>query len=224
MPCRAAVRFCCCCSCRHGLWRRGRRPTKSRSMTPRSPSPAISRSRCTTISRPTADATALSPARPFPTTAGTARWRRPTACSTGGNSACICRSIRFRRDVQFDGGKVRSVFVVPDAAHRTFFYGVNFELSINNKHWDDHSPSLEIPADPGAASWRVGSDLESRSSIPASTASATRSSPRPNGSPTIFPVSIRRGDGALRQLRPCSGHGPAQSLVSGAVRGGRLQA
>lgn len=45
---------------------------------------------------------------------------------------------------QFDGGKVRALFVVPDAAHQTFFYGVNFELSINNKHWEDHSPSLEI--------------------------------------------------------------------------------
>jgi hypothetical protein len=45
---------------------------------------------------------------------------------------------------QFDGGKLRTLFVVPDAAHQTFFYGVNFELSINNKHWEDHSPSLEI--------------------------------------------------------------------------------
>ena len=45
---------------------------------------------------------------------------------------------------QFDGGKIRSLFVVPDAAHQVFFYGVNFELSINNKHWEDHSPSLEI--------------------------------------------------------------------------------
>ena len=45
---------------------------------------------------------------------------------------------------QLDGGKLRSLFVVPDAAHRTFFYGVNFEVSINNKHWDEHSPSLEI--------------------------------------------------------------------------------
>ncbi len=45
---------------------------------------------------------------------------------------------------QFDGGKLRSLFVVPDAAHRTFFYGVNIELSVNNRHWEDHSPSLEI--------------------------------------------------------------------------------
>lgn len=45
---------------------------------------------------------------------------------------------------QFDGGKLRTLFVVPDAAHKTFFYGVNFELSFNNKHWEDRSPSLEI--------------------------------------------------------------------------------
>jgi hypothetical protein len=45
---------------------------------------------------------------------------------------------------QFDGGKIRTLFVVPDAQHQTFFYGVNFELSFNNKHWEDHSPSLEI--------------------------------------------------------------------------------
>jgi hypothetical protein len=34
-------------------------------------------------------------------------------------------------DNQFlsNGAKIRSLFVVPDAAKRTFFYGVNFELS-----------------------------------------------------------------------------------------------
>ncbi len=45
---------------------------------------------------------------------------------------------------QFDGGKLRTLFVVPDAAHQMFFYGINFELSFNNKHWEDHSPSLEV--------------------------------------------------------------------------------
>jgi len=45
---------------------------------------------------------------------------------------------------QFDGGKLRTLFVVPDAAKQTFFYGVNFELSFNNKHWEDHSPSVEM--------------------------------------------------------------------------------
>lgn len=28
-----------------------------------------------------------------------------------------------------DGAKIRSLFVVPDAAKRTFFYGINFEFS-----------------------------------------------------------------------------------------------
>ena len=51
----------------------------------------------------------------------------------------------FSKDTaQFDGGKLRSLFVAPDAAHRTFFYGMNIELSANNKHWENHSPSLEI--------------------------------------------------------------------------------
>src|SRR4029077_7150774 len=31
-----------------------------------------------------------------------------------------------------DGAKIRSLFVVPDAAKRSFFYGVNFELGYEN--------------------------------------------------------------------------------------------
>ena len=31
-------------------------------------------------------------------------------------------------DFLSDGAKVRSLFVTPDAAKRSFFYGVNFEL------------------------------------------------------------------------------------------------
>src|ERR1700740_2760716 len=36
----------------------------------------------------------------------------------------------------YDGFKVRTLFVVPHAADRTFFYGVNFEFSRNTAHWD----------------------------------------------------------------------------------------
>jgi hypothetical protein len=39
-------------------------------------------------------------------------------------------------DLLFDGAKLRALFVVPDAHDRTFFYGVNFELSYNTPHWD----------------------------------------------------------------------------------------
>ncbi|HUK34000.1 MAG TPA: hypothetical protein VLV86_08835 [Vicinamibacterales bacterium] len=44
----------------------------------------------------------------------------------------------------YDGFKLRALFAVPHAADRTFFYGVNFEFSINQKHWDDNRFSSEI--------------------------------------------------------------------------------
>ena len=44
---------------------------------------------------------------------------------------------------RFDGAKLRSLFVVPDAAHRSFFYGINFELSWNASHWDTARWSTE---------------------------------------------------------------------------------
>lgn len=46
--------------------------------------------------------------------------------------------------LQFDGLKLRALFVVPDAHDRTFFYGVNFELSYNEPQWDPSRYSGEI--------------------------------------------------------------------------------
>jgi hypothetical protein len=43
-----------------------------------------------------------------------------------------------------DGFKVRELFVVPHAAERTFFYGINFEFSYNSQHWDPYRNSSEI--------------------------------------------------------------------------------
>jgi len=43
-----------------------------------------------------------------------------------------------------DGAKLRALFVVPHADSRTFFYGVNFELSYNAKRWDESRWSGEI--------------------------------------------------------------------------------
>lgn len=43
-----------------------------------------------------------------------------------------------------DGFKVRELFVVPHAAERTFFYGVNFEFSHNSTHWDPNRYTSEI--------------------------------------------------------------------------------
>jgi len=44
----------------------------------------------------------------------------------------------------YNGFKVRTLFVKPDAAAQTFFYGVNFEFSWNTAHWDPERNTQEI--------------------------------------------------------------------------------
>ncbi|HWZ63954.1 MAG TPA: hypothetical protein VNX02_13105 [Steroidobacteraceae bacterium] len=44
----------------------------------------------------------------------------------------------------FDSVKLRALFVVPQAAGRTFFYGLNFELSYNTPHWEPYRYSGEM--------------------------------------------------------------------------------
>jgi hypothetical protein len=44
----------------------------------------------------------------------------------------------------FNGGKVRLLFAVPNAADRKFVYGANFEFSFNTKHWDAKRISSEV--------------------------------------------------------------------------------
>lgn len=46
--------------------------------------------------------------------------------------------------VLINGAKLRALFAVPHADDRSFFYGVNFELSYNAKHWDTSHMSGEI--------------------------------------------------------------------------------
>jgi hypothetical protein len=46
--------------------------------------------------------------------------------------------------VLFDGAKLRTEFVVPHAAERNLFYGVNFELSFNARYWEPTRNSGEI--------------------------------------------------------------------------------
>jgi hypothetical protein len=46
--------------------------------------------------------------------------------------------------IQFEGFKLRTLFVVPHAEDRTFFYGVNFEFSYNGTHWDEKRSTSEI--------------------------------------------------------------------------------
>jgi hypothetical protein len=53
----------------------------------------------------------------------------------------------------FDSAKLRALLVVPDAHDRTFFYGVNFELSYNAPHWEPSRVSAEIRPIVG---WHLG--------------------------------------------------------------------
>ncbi len=46
--------------------------------------------------------------------------------------------------LELDGVKLRALFAVPHAEARRFFYGMNFELSFNSKHWDQSRYSGEI--------------------------------------------------------------------------------
>jgi hypothetical protein len=46
--------------------------------------------------------------------------------------------------VLFNGFKLRTLFVEPDAANQVFIYGINFEFSDNTAHWDPHRYTGEI--------------------------------------------------------------------------------
>jgi|SRR6185312_14595370 len=44
----------------------------------------------------------------------------------------------------FNGFKLRALFAVPKADERTFFYGVNYEFSVNRKNWDENRITSEV--------------------------------------------------------------------------------
>lgn len=44
----------------------------------------------------------------------------------------------------YNGFKLRALFAVPHADDRKFFYGANFEFSINQKNWDENRFSSEV--------------------------------------------------------------------------------
>ena len=46
--------------------------------------------------------------------------------------------------VLYNGFKLRTLFVSPDAANRDVFYGINFEFSFNTAHWNDRRYTSEI--------------------------------------------------------------------------------
>jgi hypothetical protein len=43
-----------------------------------------------------------------------------------------------------DGFKLRALFAAPRADDRRFFYGVNFEFSVNSRHWDANRITSEV--------------------------------------------------------------------------------
>src|SRR5271168_3739856 len=63
-------------------------------------------------------------------------------------------SISQERGATINGGKIRLLFVRPDAANQPFFYGVNFEFSWNSAHWDQNRNTGEIRPIIG---WHLGS-------------------------------------------------------------------
>jgi hypothetical protein len=48
------------------------------------------------------------------------------------------------RDPSIDGFKLRELFVRPHAKDHLFFYGVNFEFSVNHKYWESRRFTSEI--------------------------------------------------------------------------------
>jgi hypothetical protein len=53
-------------------------------------------------------------------------------------------SVDKNRGAVLDGFKLRTLFAVPDADRRHFFYGSNFEFSYNAKYWDQKRFTSEI--------------------------------------------------------------------------------
>ncbi|HWY15639.1 MAG TPA: hypothetical protein VNX86_10930 [Rhizomicrobium sp.] len=62
-------------------------------------------------------------------------------------------SISSNEGAVLNGFKLRALFVSPDAADRSFFYGINFEFSYNARHWDPNRYTSEIRPILG---WRFG--------------------------------------------------------------------
>lgn len=66
-------------------------------------------------------------------------------------------TVERRGGARLDGYKLRALFATPNADERSFFYGVNFEFSVNARHWDQKRYGGEIRPIIGARSgpWTV---------------------------------------------------------------------
>ena len=75
---------------------------------------------------------------------GTAEWAYGVAPWFEGGLYFPLYSITRDGGVTYNGFKLRTLFVTPDAAKRKFFYGVNLEFSFNTAHWDERTYTSEI--------------------------------------------------------------------------------
>jgi len=86
---------------------------------------------------------------------GVAEWAYGIAPWFEGGVYFPLYSITRDGSVLYNGFKLRTLFVTPDAAKREFFYGVNFEFSFNTAHWDERAHTSEIRGIVGAHLGRV---------------------------------------------------------------------
>jgi hypothetical protein len=75
---------------------------------------------------------------------GAAEWAYGIAPWFEGGLYMPLYSITRNGSVLYNGFKLRTLFVTPDAANREFFYGVNLEFSFNTAHWDERAYTSEI--------------------------------------------------------------------------------
>jgi hypothetical protein len=75
---------------------------------------------------------------------GAAEWAYGIAPWFEGGLYLPLYSITRDGSLLYNGFKLRTLFVSPDAAKREFFYGVNFEFSFNTAHWDQRGYTSEI--------------------------------------------------------------------------------
>jgi hypothetical protein len=81
---------------------------------------------------------------------GVAEWAYGIAPWFEGGVYFPLYSITRDGSVLYNGFKLRTLFVSPDAVKREFFYGVNFEFSFNTAHWDQREYTSEIRGIVGA--------------------------------------------------------------------------
>jgi hypothetical protein len=81
---------------------------------------------------------------------GAAEWAYGIAPWFEGGLYLPLYSITRNGSVSYNGFKLRTLFVTPDAAKREFFYGVNLEFSFNAAHWDERAYTSEIRGIVGA--------------------------------------------------------------------------